>query len=81
MLLIFAKQLCSNIFFYFLSKENISKVRLVLTKRYVQGHTIPGPRSYHVFSSEAIGNIKFKITAEDDWYAGCYKFFDSSSKI
>ena len=66
-----------NIFFYFLFKENISKVCQVLTERYVQDHTIPGIGSYHVFSSEAIVNIKFKITAEDDRYAGCYRFFDS----
>ena len=28
------------------------------------------------FFLEGIGNIKFKITAEYDWYAGCYKFYD-----
>ena len=76
----FRKTAMRNIFFYFLSKENISKVCQVLTERYVQGHTIPGTRIYHVFSSGAIVNIKFNITAEDDWYAGCYKFFDSQQQ-
>ena len=66
--------------FHFLSKENLAEVCQVLTERYVQGHTITGNRSHHVFSSKAVSNKKFKITAEDERYDGCYKFFDSQQQ-
>ena len=31
-------------------------------------------------ASVTIGNIKFQITAENDWYAGCYEFLDSQQQ-
>jgi len=49
---------------------------LNLNSRYTQGCTIPETRSYHVFHPECIGTVKYKLTAEDDEYAGSYKFFD-----
>ena len=40
--------------FFSLSKENLSEICQVLTERYVQDHTIPGSRSYHVFSQKQL---------------------------
>ena len=73
---IFCKSAMPSILFHFLAKENLSEIRQTLNKRYAQGHTIPGTRSYHVFSPECIGSINFKTTAEDERYTGCHKFFE-----
>ena len=77
----FCKSSMPSINFYFLSKENLIEVRNGLEDRYAQGHSIPGTISYHIFSPENVGSIKFKITAEDQWYAGCYKFFDHQQQV
>ena len=69
-----------SISFYFLSKENLAEILQVLTERYVQGRNLPGTRRYHVFSSEAVGSITFTIIAEDERYAGWYKFFNSQQQ-
>ena len=76
----FCKLSMPSINFHFLPKENLVGVRNDLKERYAQGHTIPGTRSYHIFSLERVGSIRFKITAEDQHYAGCYKFFKSQQQ-
>ena len=68
MLLAYAKEafnLCKtampSIVLYSLSKENLSEICQVLTERYVQGHTIPGTRSYHVFPKKQLVASSLKL--------------------
>ena len=72
----YCQQAMPTIKFHFITKEELVTVRQNLHNRYIQGSTLPGTRSYHVFAPECIGTVRYKITAENDDYAGRYKFFD-----
>ena len=77
MLSMFAQQLC--LLFLFIS--NRKKILLKFAKSLLKDMFKITPYLHQKLScflfSEAVGNIKFKIIAEDKRYAGCNKFFDS----
>ena len=54
-----AYELCKytmpTIVFFFVPKDDMTKVRTKLKTRYACGHTVPGTRSYHVFNPKNVG--------------------------
>ena len=68
----FCKTNIPGIAFIYISKERMEEVRADLKERFAMGHTIPGTRSYHLFTPVSTNVIAYKrirsfnITGEPD---------------
>ena len=61
--------------FFFVPKNDLTKVRTKLKIRCACKHTVPGTRSYHYFISKNVGILSFKRISEDEKISGQHSFF------
>ena len=55
----FCKNTHAHVKFFFVPKDDLTKVCTKLKTRYARGHTVPGTRSYHVFIPKNVGTLSF----------------------
>ena len=68
----------SSIQFFHIRQDGIEGEKKMLEEWYKKGCTVPGTRSFHHFSSNAVGSITYKRTSSDDVPTGTQSFFVSA---
>ena len=64
---------------HFISKVDMIEYRHVLAQRFEYGQTVPGTRSFHVFSPQEIGVVSYKWSPDDKEFSGTFHFFKKST--
>ena len=65
-----AKTPMPTVEFFFVPKDDLTKVHTKLKIRYAHGHTVPGTRSYHIFMFKNVGVLSFKRFGKDEEMSG-----------
>ena len=73
----FCKNTMPTVEFFFVSKDDLTKVRTKLKTRYACGHTVPGTHSYHVLMPKNVRIFSFKRIGEDEEISGQHSFFQA----
>ena len=63
--------------FFFVPKDDLTKVCTKLKTRYAHGHTVSGTNSYHVFLPKNVGILSFKRIGEDEEIKWTTQFFQA----
>jgi hypothetical protein len=75
----FCKTNIPGIAFIYISKERMEEVRADLKERFAMGHTIPGTRSYHLFTPVSTNVIAYKRTFIQHHRRARYRWGDHRS--
>ena len=57
------------------------KYHQALARKFDYGRTVPGTRSFHVFSPQEIGVISYKRSPDDNEFSGTFYFFKKSTLL
>ena len=61
--------------FFYAEANEVGLVRNNLQTRFQKGSTVPGTRSFHFFSSNAVGSISYKRVSSNCQFSGTHNFF------
>ena len=73
----FCKNTMPTVEFFFVPKDDLTKVCTKLKARYARKHIVAGTHSYHVFIPKNVGILSFEGISEDEEISGQYSFFQS----